>query len=168
MAPNGKYWCSSRKISAEKSYSPPSFVLSTTASMVFFWISVAVGVTGIRGGVQCIGEELAEREIEFSKDIARIVMTVCGGAIFIGDTIAVCLYKKLNRAFKTNDGKHSDRYEKSVVANAIDKRCSESFDHVIGNGIDTTTSIAKRTVALDNFRIWAHRLSHLDHGNGKS
>ena len=136
--------------------------------MVFFLFSAsAITIAIVSVWVQCIGEKLAEREIELSKDVARIVMAACGCAVFIGDTISVRLYEELDGAFKTNNGEHSDRHEETVISDTIDKRCSESFDHVIRHGINTAAAISEGALSLDNFRVKAHRLRHLDDCYGK-
>ena len=108
--------------------------LSSATRVVFFRFSataVTIAIFAVR--VQCIGEELTEGEIELSEDIAGVVMAICGCAVFIGDTIAVRLYEELDGAFKTYNGEHSYCYEKSVIADSVNKRCSEFFYHIVGD-----------------------------------
>ena len=108
--------------------------LSSATGVVFFLFSAAsVTVTVIGVRVQRIGEELAEREIEFSEDIARIVVAICGGTVFIGNTISTRGNKKLNGTFEANDCEHTYRYEQSVVAYSVNERRAELFDNVIRN-----------------------------------
>ena len=136
--------------------------------MVFFLFSAsAITIAIVSVWVQCIGEKLAEREIELSEDVARIVMAACGCAVFIGDTISVRLDEKLNGTLESDYGEHSDRHEETVISDTIDKRCSESFDYVIGNGIYAAAAISEGALSLDNFRVKAHRLRHLDDCYGK-